>query len=139
MDWNELCENPILQNLPFKIELNEWGQILMSPASNRHGKWRSRVGGRLSSLAKNGELITNCSVQTSKGVRVADVAWVSAKFFATYGHTTPSPMAPELCVELKALPDAAERQKANLYFEAGAKEVWLCDDGAMTFISPEGQ
>ena len=34
MDWLEVCQNKALQDLPFKIELNEWGQITMTPASN---------------------------------------------------------------------------------------------------------
>jgi hypothetical protein len=28
MNWQEICEHPDLQNLPFKIELNANGQIL---------------------------------------------------------------------------------------------------------------
>ncbi len=31
MKWQELCERPELQNLPFKIELDEHGKIIMSP------------------------------------------------------------------------------------------------------------
>ncbi len=31
MEWKEVCENKQLQDLPFKIELNKWGQIVMSP------------------------------------------------------------------------------------------------------------
>lgn len=34
MEWASVISNPLLQNLPFKIELNKWGKILMSPASN---------------------------------------------------------------------------------------------------------
>lgn len=33
MRWSEVIDNPVLQNLPFKIELNRFGNILMSPAS----------------------------------------------------------------------------------------------------------
>jgi hypothetical protein len=38
MQWSEVLEMPYLQNLPFKIELNRFGQILMSPASNLHSE-----------------------------------------------------------------------------------------------------
>ena len=38
MDWREVIENPSLRNLPFKIETNEWGQIVMTPATVRHSK-----------------------------------------------------------------------------------------------------
>jgi hypothetical protein len=39
MNWQEVCAHPALQHLPFKLETNRWGQIVMSPASNRHS-WR---------------------------------------------------------------------------------------------------
>ncbi len=32
MNWQEVCREPTLQNLPFKIELNRYGQVVMSPA-----------------------------------------------------------------------------------------------------------
>lgn len=38
MQWSEVITNPFLKNLPFKIELNKWGKIEMSPASNQHGR-----------------------------------------------------------------------------------------------------
>ena len=28
MEWQQVINNPLLQNLPFKIELNKWGKIL---------------------------------------------------------------------------------------------------------------
>ncbi len=36
MNWQEVCENPNLQNIPFKIELNEYGQVVMSPMKVIH-------------------------------------------------------------------------------------------------------
>lgn len=33
MNWQEVCEHPSLQDLPFKIELNQWGQVMMSPTT----------------------------------------------------------------------------------------------------------
>jgi hypothetical protein len=35
--WDEALREPSLQDLPYKIELNSWGKLEMSPASNRHG------------------------------------------------------------------------------------------------------
>lgn len=29
-NWQEVCEHPGLQNLPFKLEVNERGQIIMN-------------------------------------------------------------------------------------------------------------
>jgi len=44
MNWDNVLENPLLQNLPFKIELNKWGKILMSPAGNNHGRLQFEIG-----------------------------------------------------------------------------------------------
>jgi len=43
MKWEEVCENPQLQNLPFKIELNKWGQIVMSPVRIKHSFYQGRI------------------------------------------------------------------------------------------------
>lgn len=44
MDWAAVLNNPFLKDLPFKIELNKWDQILMSPASNNRGRHQFNVG-----------------------------------------------------------------------------------------------
>ena len=44
MTWDEVINSPYLHNLPFKIEQNKFGQILMSPASNKHGIVQSQMG-----------------------------------------------------------------------------------------------
>jgi len=36
MDWASVINNPFLKDLPFKIELDKWGKILMSPACALH-------------------------------------------------------------------------------------------------------
>ena len=36
MNWLELCNRPDLQNLPFKIELNKQGKVIMSPVKVYH-------------------------------------------------------------------------------------------------------
>ena len=47
MEWQAVIDNPLLHDLPFKIELNKWGKILMSPASNNHGRLQYLIGSRL--------------------------------------------------------------------------------------------
>lgn len=42
MKWSEVINDKTLQDLPYKIELNEWGHIVMSPVSNLHGLSRGR-------------------------------------------------------------------------------------------------
>ena len=94
MTWDEVINSPYLQDLPFKIELNKFGQILMSTASNRHGIVQSRIGFEIYQYKRSGTVITECSIQTSDGVKVADVAWASDEFISQYAEITPYPQAP---------------------------------------------
>jgi Uma2 family endonuclease len=129
MNWQQVCEEPTLQDLPFKIELNEYGQVVMSPASNQHGRLQMRIGTLLSQCVPDGEVISECSVDTGKGVKVADVAWASSAFLAEHGFQTPYPVAPEICVEITSPSNSSQElaEKRALYFARGAKEVWICD------------
>lgn len=43
MRWEEVCEHKQLQDLPFKIELNKWGQIVMSPVKIKHSFYQGRI------------------------------------------------------------------------------------------------
>jgi Uma2 family endonuclease len=127
MQWSEVLETPYLQNLPFKIELNKFGQILMSPASNRHGSIQVEIGALFLRKLPKGKTFSECSIQTRDGVRVADVAWASADFLARHGDVTPFPQAPELCVEIVS-PSNTKAEidyKVSLYFAQGAQEVWV--------------
>lgn len=36
MEWQDVCNHPDLKDLPFKIEVNERGQIVMSPVKVIH-------------------------------------------------------------------------------------------------------
>ena len=130
MEWSEVLKNPTLQDLPFKIELNKWGKILMSPASNEHGRIQSKLVIKLIQNRQGGEVITECSIDTSDGVKVADVAWASDDFIARYGYQTPYLQAPEICVEIVSPSNSKTemQQKTALYLEKGAEEVWIVSD-----------
>ncbi|MGI8788425.1 MAG: Uma2 family endonuclease [Pyrinomonadaceae bacterium] len=130
--WQELINNPYFQELPYKVELNKFGQILMSPASNRHGVLQFKVGNKIEKIKKSGVIITECSILTSEGVKVADVAWLSDEFYAEFGEKTPYPKAPEICVEVvsPANSKAEMTEKIRLYLEKGALEVWIVDEYA---------
>ena len=126
MTWQEVIDNPNLQNLPFKIELSKWGKVEMSPASNLHGQRQVEISIELRKM-RGGIVIAKCSIQTDDGVRVADVAWISNALYAQFGTQTPYPQAPELCVEIMSPSDtwAEMHMRAGLYLKAGAKEVWI--------------
>lgn len=127
MEWADVLDNPVLRDLPFKIELNRFGKLLMSPASNQHGRIQSRIAAALLTHLPKGEVITECSIQTSDGVKVADVAWLSEEFVQTFDFVTPYPKAPELCVEIVSPSNAKVeiQSKVDLYLAKGAHEVWV--------------
>ena len=139
MLWSEVIASPYLQNLPFKIELNKWGNIEMSPASNKRGKLQGDVCTELRKK-KGGVVISQCSIQTTEGVKVADVAWISNALYKRLGDETPYSQCPEICVEIKSPSNswAEMHMKASLYLAAGAKEVWIQPlDGKRLIIKPE--
>lgn len=142
MEWNQAVAHPQLQDLPFKIELNEWGNIVMSPASNRHGNLQVWIAMHLMRLMGTGEVSAEVSILTAKNVKVADVAWASDEFMARHGFATPYPAAPELCVEIVPSGSSADEltEKKALYLASGAKEVWFCQEsGDMEFFDQTGQ
>jgi Uma2 family endonuclease len=130
MTWDEVINNPYLKDLPFKIELNKYGQILMSPASNKHGIIQSDSVYEIRRRKKGGTVITECSIDTSDGVKVADVAWASDEFIAEHGEATPYPKAPEICIEILSPSNSKLQieQKVELYLAKGALEVWVVND-----------
>jgi len=138
LTWADVLANPYLKDLPFKIELNRWGRIEMSPASNQHGALQSELNAELRQR-RGGKVITECSIQTTDGVRVADVAWISSARLKVLGMVTPLPQAPEICVEIMSPSNtwAEMHLKAGHYLEAGAHQVWIVTlDGKRTVIEP---
>ena len=90
----------------------------------------------------HGRTVTECPISTADGVRAADVAWISHTKLARIGENICLAEAPEVCVEVLS-PDNTRREmseKKALYFAAGAKEVWICDEGgALTFWNMAGK
>jgi Uma2 family endonuclease len=140
MNWQEVCEHPSLKDLPFKIELDDLGRIIMSPVKLYHSFFQVRIASILERLLNNGVALSECAIKTSKGTKVADVAWVSLPIWTKIKHQTEASIAPEICVEIISTGNSKKEmtEKRQLYFEAGAKEVWLCDEnGLMSFFNAE--
>jgi Uma2 family endonuclease len=133
--WDELLADPQWHRVPGRIETNRHGQVLANPfASNFHGGIQSDIVQHLARHIAVGRVITECAVSTSDGVKIADVAWVSAERFEK--------VRPEICVEILSPSNTKReiREKTALYLEAGAKEVWICNsDGMMTFQAANGK
>ncbi len=141
MEWSSVIANPYLKDLPFKIELNKWGKILMSPASNRNGSLQYEIGAYIDKHQGNGKIIMECSIKTSDGVKVVDVAWASDEFIEQFGYDTPYTKAPEICVEITSPSNskAEIEEKTALYLAAGAQEVWILDErGTIAYFAHEG-
>ena len=142
MTWQEVINHPSLQDLPFKIELNARGVIEMSPATNWHGYYQMEIGSLLNQLLADGRSLSETSIQTTDGVRVADVIWASKRFLLDNKDQTPFLIAPAICVEITSPSNTKKemRQKIDLYLEAGATEVWLCNlEGELRFYNEDGQ
>lgn len=142
MTWKELCEDKRLQELPFKVELNGRGQIIMSPTRNWHGHYAGKINGLLQRLLPQGETIVECAVETSDGTKEADVAWLTKERFDKVKDEFSCSIAPEICVEIMspANSETEMMEKKELYLRAGAVEFWLCDGrGNMRFFDNGGE
>jgi Uma2 family endonuclease len=140
--WGELCRDPSLEDLPYKIELNAWGKVEMSPVSNRHSRLQGIIALALGTQLKDGGILPECSVLTRIGIRVPDVAWASSSFLAAYDEITPFMRAPEICVEVisPSNVEAEIEEKKRAYLSAGAEEVWLVsEEGSIRYFGPDGE
>ena len=139
--WDELCRDPSLRNLPYKIELNAWGKIEMSPANNRHSRLQAELAAELKRQL-GGTVFTEGSLLTKIGIRAPDVAWASEAFMANYGEITPYMHAPEICVEVISPSNvqAEIREKTAAYLAAGATEVWIvAQEGTVRYFTSSGE
>ena len=136
--WQRILDDPVFRDLPYKVETTETGQIILSPHKPEHSFTQTRITDLMRDHATaSGERAVEFAIETRKGVKVPDVIWISQERLDTLpDDAETSPVAPEICVEVlsSANTDAEMQEKRHLYFEHGAREVWLCDeDGQMTF------
>lgn len=135
--WEELCRDPFLATLEQRIETDRHGNIIMTPPAGRpHGSKQSKIDRLLGKLIPEGEIVTECPISTSDGVRAADVAWLSQERSEQTAGESCLSVAPEICVEVLSPSNTDEEMadKKALYFAAGAGEVWYCrEDGTMEF------
>lgn len=142
MNWQEACEHPDLQNLPFKIELDEFGRIVMSPVKFYHSLLQGEIEFILRTLLPKGKTVPECAIKTSKGTKVADVAWLSFELLNQVKYQAEITIAPEICIEVISNSNSPKEmtEKRDLYFATGAKEVWLCDEqGELKFFNAHHQ
>jgi Uma2 family endonuclease len=140
--WSELCRDPSLEDLPYKIELNSWGKVEMSPASFRHGRLQIALGAELTKQLPDGVAASEVPILTRIGIRVPDVIWASARFMGDYGEISPLMQAPEICIEIVSPSNvrAEIEEKTRAYLAAGAREVWVVsEDGSIRYFDRTGE
>jgi Uma2 family endonuclease len=141
--WKQLGADRELAKLPYKIETDRLGRILMSPPPFfDHVRHVATIIELLHAHMPAGKVLAETPVVTSDGVKVTDSAWISAGYAHELEGQNPPALkkAPEICVEVLSPSNTPEEmaEKRALYFEAGAQEVWLCGlDGKIAFYTPE--
>jgi Uma2 family endonuclease len=141
MQWQDVLADKSLRDLPYKIELNEYGHIEMSPASFTH----SYLQGTLAFLLRTqlaGKIFTELAIVTNKGVKAPDVAWGSDDYFQRHKNDITATAAPEICIEIISSSNSKRemKEKINVYLKAGAIEVWLVNEqGEIQFFDAHGQ
>ena len=142
MNWQDVCDNHHFQNLPFKIELNEYGQVIMSPMKVFHSILQGEIESLLKKYLSVGKAFPECAIKTSKGTRVADVVWVSLERLAQIKYETECSIAPEICIEVLSNSNSQKEMdmKKTLYFQQQAQEFWICDQqGNLRFFNPQSE
>lgn len=124
--WRALAADPTFEDVAGKIELTEWGEILMSPVGKSRGIAAMTIAETLR-RALRGHTMAEVGVATSIGVRAPDVAWCSDEYLAAHPEEMPLSSAPEICVEIISASNALPklREKAMAYVGAGAVEAWI--------------
>ncbi len=135
--WREVLADPALAELPYRVETDRHGHIVMSPPPTpAHGKKQNRIGSLLEQLLPDGHTITECPLSTADGVKAIDVAWLAPERGQEADTETCLTRAPEICVEIISPSNTLReiQEKVALYFDAGAREVWTCErDGTVCF------
>ncbi len=131
-----------------KIEINEYGDLLVNAASRIHVVVQKRLGSFLERQL-GGEAITEMPVEVAlpgtKAVklRVPDISWSSQPgFFDGPPEVKVLRRPAELCIEIKSDSNTLKdlRDKRDELLAAGAKEVWFVfpERRRVEFYGPEG-
>lgn len=144
MKWSDVISDPNLTNQPYKVELNEYGQILMTPHSIHHSLLQEAITDELKKHSSGGHTPPEFAIHTTKGTKSADVVWCSNERLrdirASGEHE--ALIAPEICIEVLSASNTKMQmlEKGRLYFEVGAYEFWLCDkSGKVQFFTANGE
>lgn len=139
--WDEITSDPTLDGLPYKVETNARGQIILSPHKNRYSDLQSALFHLLQQHAPDGHISVEYALATPRGVKAPDVVWMSRERREKMRQTgDPSTLAPELCVEVMSETNTKEemQEKRTLYLDIGAEEIWVVsEDGTIQFFEED--
>jgi hypothetical protein len=124
--WAEILENPYFREFKGRLESNRHGEAILMPSANaRHSKIQAAIALLLQTCLKGGDVLVGCPISTADGVKACDVAWTEDAAVCN----DVCRRAPEICVEVRPVERSNEEmnERLLLYFDAGAKEVWVCD------------
>jgi Uma2 family endonuclease len=142
LTWKDIVDDPVLADLPYKIELTGEGKIIMSPHLSKHSSQQGKIARLLNEMLPDGFAMPECPVDTEDNTKVVDVAWAALAMIEQYENEPSWPVAPPICVEVVSPSNRVVtlKRKLALYFARGARECWICDGaGQMTFFNAEGE
>jgi Uma2 family endonuclease len=135
--WKQVCADPSLQRRPDRIETNRYGHIVMMPPPGfSHTTRQSAIFAHLLTSMPPGASV-EIAVLTQDGIKGIDVGWISANRVKRGLKDDVLTIAPEICVEVVSPGNTRQEMESmrELYFAAGAEEVWFCDPkGALHFF-----
>ncbi len=129
--WQKIVADPSLRELPYKVETNHRGQIVLSPHRSDHSYIQGDVIELLYEHAAEGRPFPEFPLTTEAGIRVPDVIWVTGDRRTEMEKTgEPPTLAPEICIEVMSANNEWEEmhEKRRLYRKVGADEVWVVDE-----------
>lgn len=138
MTWEEISADQSLDDLPYKIEQDRFGRIVMSPRPPFfHAALQVELGVQLRTLLPDWAVASECSIQTTEGVKVPDVVALPRQRTDPHWNSLCLPFAADICVEILSASNSPEEmdERRHQYASTGCREFWLCDQqGGMRFL-----
>lgn len=128
--WAKLVRDSHFNKLPYKVETNQNGQLVLHPRQANHAYTQGDVIALLYEHAEQGRPFPEFPITTDRGVKVPDVVWITADRREEMDQMgDPPTLAPEICIEIMSASNDWEEMhtKRALYRDAGAEEVWIVD------------
>jgi len=121
MTWEQICDDPNLRDLPYKIEQDRFGRIVMSPVKPRHGGHQVVIARQLCFLLPDWAIIVECAIGAPERVKAADVAAMPPGRCPAWADISHLPLAPDICVEVLSSSNSPEEmeEKRRLHAERG--------------------